>query len=187
MKNNLKDPVIQVEYKNPEKPKLSKSEIFGLLQNDRRRNTIELLKTYGSQSPRFISEEIARLESGMEEPSSNIRKSIYVSLHQTHLPKMENMGILIYDRKTDEVKLTSAINDFDIYLETVKKGDISWGQYYLGLSIFFLMGSMGIVAGIITWISTAQWMIFINIVFVVSAAAHVRQMKSVNEKKVKDS
>ena len=187
MKNDLKDPVIQVEYKNPEKPKLSKSEIFGLLQNDRRRNTIELLKTYGSQSPRFISEEIARLESGIEEPSSNIRKSIYVSLHQTHLPKMENMGILIYDRKTDEIKLTSAINDFDIYLETVKKGDISWGQYYMGLSIFFLVGSMGIVAGIITWISTAQWMIFINIVFVVSAAAHVRQMNSVNEKKVPDS
>lgn len=107
-------------------PQLSKSDIFGVLQNDRRRYVLEFLRTQGSQSVRSLSEEIARVESQTEEPKSNVRKSIYVSLLQTHIPKMESRGIITYNREQDIVELLPASRDFDVYMETVKKGDIPW-------------------------------------------------------------
>jgi predicted transcriptional regulator len=50
---------------------LSRSDIFRILQNDRRRRVLEILRTQGSQSVRSLSEEIARLE-----PKPKNRKAI---------------------------------------------------------------------------------------------------------------
>ena len=79
---------------------LSKSDIFGILQNDRRRYVLEILRSKGNQSVRSLSEEIARLESGEDDPKSTLRKSVYVSLLQTHIPKMESLGVINYNRET---------------------------------------------------------------------------------------
>ena len=113
-------------------PQLSKSDIFGVLQNDRRRHVLEILHSKGSQSVRSLSEEIARLESKTDEPKTNVRKSIYISLLQTHIPKMENLNVITYDREKDTVKLLPTAQNFDIYMETVKKGDIPWSHFYFG-------------------------------------------------------
>ena len=101
--------------------RFSTSDIFGVLQNDRRRNVLQILNENGGQSLRSISEDIARIEAGSKEPASNLRKSIYISLHQTHLPKMEQLGIISYDREKDLVKLLPAARDFNFYLETVNR------------------------------------------------------------------
>ena len=102
-------------------PQLSKSDIFGILQNDRRRHVLEILRTQGNQSVRSLSEEIARLESETEEPKSSVRKSIYVSLLQTHIPKMESLQIIIYNREHDTIKLLPAAHNFDIFWKPLKK------------------------------------------------------------------
>jgi hypothetical protein len=57
-------------------------------------------------------------------PKSSVRKSIYVSLLQTSIPKMESLEIINYDREHDTIELLPAARKFDIYMETVKKGDI---------------------------------------------------------------
>ncbi|MCC4771432.1 hypothetical protein FXV91_15055 [Methanosarcina sp. DH2] len=159
---------------------LSKSDIFGVLQNDRRRHVLELLRSQGNQSVRSLSEEIARLEAETEEPNSNVRKSIYISLLQTHIPKMESLGIITYNREHDTVELLHAVHDFDIYMETVDKGDISWSQFYLGLSILAIGGSLTILSGLIEWISSSQWMLFVSIIFLVSSTTnmcHLRKLE----------
>ena len=92
---------------------LSQSDIFGILQNDRRRHVLQILRTQGSQSVRSLSEEIARLETETEEPKSSVRKSIYVSLLQTHIPKMESLEIINYNREHDSVELLPAAHNFD--------------------------------------------------------------------------
>lgn len=160
---------------------LSKSDIFGILQNDRRRCVLEILRNKGGQSVRSLSEEIARLEAGTEEPKSSVRKSIYVSLIQTHIPKMENLGVVIYDREKDSVELLPASRDFDVYMETVKKGDIPWSQYYLGVSILAIIGSLIIFAGFIEWISSSQWMLFVSSIFLASSIAHLRHIHRFEE------
>ena len=157
---------------------LSKSDIFGILQNDRRRCVLELLREKGSLSVRSLSEEIARIEAGSEEPKSSTRKSIYVSLIQNHIPKMESLGIVVYNREQDSVELLPTSRNFDIYMETVKKGDIPWSQFYLGFSVLTIFGNVAIYEGFIEWISSFQWMIFASMVFLSSSLVnhvHVRR------------
>ena len=156
---------------------LSKSEIFGVLQNDRRRRVLEILHNKGKQSIRSLSNEIACLESGDEEPKSNFRKSIYVSLLQTHIPKMESLKLITYNREEDNVELLSASHDFDIYIETVKKGDIPWSQFYFRLSLFAVVGNLTIFTGLIKWITSFQWMLFTSAIFIVSSLAHMHYIQ----------
>ncbi|AKB17784.1 MULTISPECIES: hypothetical protein [unclassified Methanosarcina] len=156
---------------------LSKSDIFGVLQNDRRRCVLEILHGQGNQSIRSLSEEIARLESGEEEPKSTVRKSIYVSLLQTHIPKMESLGVVNYDKEQDLVELLPASHDFDIYMETVKKGDIPWSHFYVGLSVLALVGSVTIYLKLFDWITSSQWMLFISSLFMSSSIVHMRHIR----------
>ena len=160
---------------------LSKSDIFGVLQNDRRRCVLEILHSKGSQSVRSLSEEIARLESGTEDPKSNVRKSIYVSLLQTHIPKMESLGVVTYNREQDLVELLPTSHDFDIYMETVKKGDIPWSQFYIGLSALAVVGSVTIYAGLFEWVSSSQWMLVTSGLFMTSSVAHMRHIHKLEE------
>ncbi|WP_269851807.1 DUF7344 domain-containing protein [Methanosarcina horonobensis] len=160
---------------------MPKSDIFGVLQNDRRRYVLEILHNKGSQSVRSLSEEIARLESGIEEPKSSIRKSIYVSLIQTHIPKMESLGVIVYNREKESVELLPASRNFDIYMETVKKGDIPWSQFYLGFSVFTILGSVIIHEEVIEWISSSQWMLFISLAFLASSTVHQLHTQKLEE------
>jgi hypothetical protein len=160
---------------------LSKSDIFGVLQNDRRRCALEILRTQGRQSIRSLSEEIAHIESQSEEPKNNLIKSIYVSLLQTHIPKMESMGIIVYNREQDIVELLPASQDFEIYLETVEKGDIPWSQFYLGLSIFTFVGNIMIYLEIINWISSYKWIFFTSSLFVVASLVHIFHVRKIEK------
>lgn len=165
----------QVNVLSP--PQLSQSDIFGILQNDRRRHVLQILRTQGSQSVRSLSEEIARLEAETEDPKSSVRKSIYVSLLQTHIPKMESLEIINYDREHDAVELLPAARNFDIYMETVKKGDIPWSQFYMGISTLAIFGSVTIFSGLIKWVSSSEWMLFTSAVFFASSLVHLRHVR----------
>ncbi|AKB17785.1 MULTISPECIES: hypothetical protein [unclassified Methanosarcina] len=160
---------------------LTKRDIFGVLQNDRRRCVLEILHKQGNQSIRSLSEEIARLESGEKEPKSTVRKSIYVSLLQTHIPKMESLGVVNYDREQDLVELLPAAGDFDIYMETVPKGDIPWSYFYIGLSALAVVGSLTIDLELVKLVSDSQWMLFISGLFMASSLAHMHYVRKLEE------
>src|SRR5665647_261910 len=66
MDNNKNDVIYKAEQNYL---KLPMSEIFGILKNDRRRCILEILKKEGELSIRSLSEEIARIEAGVEEPN----------------------------------------------------------------------------------------------------------------------
>lgn len=178
MNSNKNDVIYKVEqnYLN-----LPMSVIFGILKNDRRRCMLEILKKEGKLSIRSLSEEIARIEAGVEEPNSGARKSVYISLHQTHIPKMESLKILKYDREKDSIELLPSAQNFDIYIETVDKGDIPWHQFYLGISTLAIFGSIIIYLGLINWITSPQWMLFISVVFFASSMAHFHLFRRHNE------
>jgi hypothetical protein len=161
--------------------KLSKSEIFGVLQNDRRRCVLEILRSQGRQSIRSLSEEIAHIESQDKEPKTSLRKSIYVSLLQTHIPKMESMGIVLYNREQDIVELLPASRDFDVYMETVKKEDIPWSQLYLGLSAFTIISNLVIFIRIVNWIPSYMWMFFTNSLFIFASLAYRHYIHKLEE------
>lgn len=175
--NNTCNPQITVQTQM----QLTKNDIFGVLQNDRRRCVLEILRSQGRQSVRSLSDEIARIESQAEEPKENIRKSIYVSLLQTHIPKMESLGIVAYSKEQDTVELLPASRDFDIYMETVKNGDIPWSQFYLDLSILAVVGSLMIFSGLIKCISSFQWIFFTIGIFMATSIAHMYYVRKLGK------
>lgn len=115
-------------------------DIHEVLSNSRRQHAIEILKASGGKlSARELSEKIAEAETGESPPPSNIRQSVYVSLHQTHLPKLDELGIVEYDSESKTIELLERAKEVNIYLETVSKYGLSWSEYYLAVSLLGLL------------------------------------------------
>jgi DNA-binding transcriptional ArsR family regulator len=115
---------------------LSTEVIFETLSNRRRRYALHYLKRLGeSVSIRDLSEQLAAWENGVDraQVTPKERKRLYTALHQTHLPKMDRLGVVEYDSDRGVVVLTEAIDQFDIYFDLVAADEIPWSQFYLAV------------------------------------------------------
>ncbi len=102
------------------KRELDESQIHNVLRNERRRETIRYLRQAGdSLAVDDLAEHIATLETGETPPPRNVRKSVYVSLHQTHLPKLDDLGIVEYDQRSKELLLKDRAREVEVYMEVV--------------------------------------------------------------------
>lgn len=122
---------------------LSETSIHEVLSNDRRRMVIELLQQEGEATLRELSERIAAYETGESPPPRNIRQSAYVSLQQTHIPKLVELDIVAYDEREKLAELKRS-NRVEVYMEVVPEGEITWSEYYAGL------GALGVAAMVAT-------------------------------------
>ena len=108
---------------------------FHILQNSRRRLLIKVLDEMGGEGClREVVRRLAKREH-VSGATRNLVKSIHVSMLQTHIPKMENAGLIKYDRVTDTVHLLELPAEFRYHLEVVEKHDVPWSVYYLTLSL----------------------------------------------------
>ncbi|WP_175059549.1 hypothetical protein [Thermococcus sp. 2319x1] len=106
-----------------------------ILGNDRRMLLLKFLQdNNGKAELREIVDFIAENEGQNDRKH---RKSVYVSLLQTHLPKLERAGIIKFDHNT--VTLLKVPEDVDVYMEVVSKHDISWSTFYSGVSVLFAL------------------------------------------------
>ncbi|WP_297516419.1 hypothetical protein [Thermococcus sp.] len=109
-----------------------------ILGNSRRMLMIEYLqKSDGRAELRDMVEYIAKNEGNTDRKH---RKSVYVSLVQTHIPKLEREGVITF--KHGIVTLVKVPDDVTVYMETVKKNDISWSTFYIGLSLLFFLTAL---------------------------------------------
>ena len=87
---------------------LSVSEVHDVLRNDRRRLVLERLRTArDAETVSDLAEHIGGVEAGESPPPRNVRQSVYVSLHQTHLPKLDELGVVDYDPDGKTVELAA--------------------------------------------------------------------------------
>jgi len=117
-----------------------------MLSNQRRRYVLYYLNHRpGPVSLRDLAEQIAAWENDctIDDLEYKQRKRVYTSLHQTHLPKLDEMGIVNYDRDAGTITLADRASDLDAYLELVGEHDVPWCTFYLGLSTI----AAGFVAG----------------------------------------
>lgn len=161
---------------------MSRSEAFDLLSSHRRRYALHMAKqAEGSLELSDIAEQVAAWENEKEpqEVTSDERHRVYTSLQQTHLPAMDNAGVIEYDNGT--VTLTDGADDVEIYLDIVPENSIPWGVYYLGLALF--SGGMIAAAALGVFPDTIPdlaWGAVVVVVLLGSAAYHVwqnRQMR----------
>ncbi|MEF8779266.1 MAG: hypothetical protein V5A46_01135 [Haloferacaceae archaeon] len=98
---------------------LDLDDVFDLLKNQRRRWVIEYLKSEGGASTlNRVAETIAAKENGIDESmlSSSQRKRVYIGLYQCHLPKMDELGVVEYDKNRGTIELQD-VSQLEFYLE----------------------------------------------------------------------
>jgi hypothetical protein len=120
-----------------------------MLSNQRRRYVIHYMKrNLGPVRIRDLAQQIAAWENGLEVEELNYkqRKRVYTSLHQTHLPKLDDVGVVEYDRDRGTITLADGAAALDIYLDVVSENDIPWSDFYLGLS------AVSFVLVVIAWL-----------------------------------
>lgn len=129
-----------------------------ILGNDRRMLMIEFLqKRDGHADLRDVVEYIAAREGDTDRRH---RKSVYVSLVQTHIPKLQREGVISFDRGV--VTLLRIPEDVTVYMEVVNKHDISWSVFYMGSSVMFILA--GLYLGSLPLIVTAVIYLIISLV-----------------------
>lgn len=120
---------------------IPEGEIYEILANRRRRETIKHLTVSAGSGPvslHDLSREVAARETGESPPPSGVRESVYNSLHQTHLPKLHELGIVRYDREERTVQLRERARDVDRYMEVVTGYGVTWSEIYRTLGVLSL-------------------------------------------------
>ncbi|WP_435067012.1 DUF7344 domain-containing protein [Haloplanus sp. C73] len=115
---------------------LARDDVYEVLSNRRRRFAIHYLRRNGAKAALgTLAEHVAAWENGIDVAAvgADARKNVYTSLQQFHLPKMEELNLVIFDRRAGEVELTDEADSVDVYLEVVEGHDVPWSLYYLGV------------------------------------------------------
>lgn len=99
---------------------VSKDDAFHLLQTSRRRDVVRYLQ--GRNGPielRDLAEQVAAWEHGttIDSLSSSERQRVYISLYQTHLPKLDEHDIVDYDKNRGIVERRPRATQLESYLE----------------------------------------------------------------------
>ena len=160
---SLEKPVRRGEQEGP----LSRDTIFTMLSNQRRRYVIHFMKRNpGPIRIRDLAQQVAAWENGIEieELTYKQRKRVYTSLHQTHLPKLNDAGVVEYDRDRGTIALASGAAELDIYLDVVSKNDIPWSDFYLGLS------AVSLALVVAAWVDVVPFSSIPDLVYVVCLA-----------------
>lgn len=99
---------------------LSLDHVFEVLKNKRRRRVLRFLEeTEGTVSLSETAERIAAQENDKDvsQISSAERKRVYVGLYQCHLPKMDSMGIVSFNKPRGTIDLGDHADEVFEYLE----------------------------------------------------------------------
>lgn len=160
---------------------LEEEEIHDVLRNRRRRLVIDILQdSDGPVSVRDLSEEIGAIESGRDPPPRNVKQSVYVSLLQTHLPKLDSLGIVDYESDGKMVSVQGRMDDVTVYMEAVPKYGISRTEYYAALFLLGLLSVFGSELGapLLASVSGAVWAYAFFILGLASAIYHIYRQGS---------
>ena len=93
-----------------EEDSLDANEVIDILSNERRRLLWRYLRQESPEGDLSdASRQIAAWENGttVEEVDYDERKSVYTSLHQFHCPKMEDAGLIEFDKRDSVVRAVS--------------------------------------------------------------------------------
>lgn len=115
----------------------TETDFHEILSNPRRRYAINYLK-FRDEPVELgtLAEHLAAWEQDVTvgEVTSTQRKRTYTALQQEHLPKMDAVDVVDFDRRDGVVRPASSLPEIDIYAEVVSGWNFPWSDYYLGLS-----------------------------------------------------
>lgn len=117
---------------------LTQAALFDVFSNARRRRAVRCLKAQnGSCDLADLVEQVAAWENDVDpdEVTRAQRRRVYISLYQTHLPTLEDHGIVDWDPDAHTIDLLPNYRVFEPYLDRDPEGERSWDLVYASLSI----------------------------------------------------
>jgi DNA-binding transcriptional ArsR family regulator len=119
-----------------EASELPLDQVFEILKNSRRRETLHYLEENGGEaSLSDLAEHIAAIENDttVAAISSSQRKRVYVGLYQCHLPKMDDMDIVDFNQNRGTIRRAANADQLDPYLED--STEPPWHRIYGAVSL----------------------------------------------------
>ena len=119
---------------------VSRSQAFAVLRNDRRRWVIVSLDHRSRPVPfAELVDAVAERERRHTDlgPSAEIRSTVYTALYQTHVPRLDRLGIVDHDEETDTIALTDAGESLMQFMRARSTIGSVWAVLFLGLSITY--------------------------------------------------
>lgn len=134
----------------PETP--SEGTVFDVLSSPRRRYALYYLRTVGGSAElNEIARQVAAWENGIERRAvgRQQRKRVYVSLYQTHVPRLAEAGVIDYDAERGIVTLAEHAGTVDAFLTGRRQSTQPWTRYYLAVAAAGVFGVVAAVAGVL--------------------------------------
>lgn len=151
---------------------------FDVLSNRRRRYALHWLEqSNGVVELGNLAKQVAAWENdkAVSAVSTAERKSVYTSLQQFHLPKLDDQGMVAFDRREGTVELGPATEEVDIYIEAIETGNVPWSQYYLGLAGVQTLAMVAAYTGLVPGVAAGTFGVT---ALAVSALAHTYYTKT---------
>lgn len=129
---------------------LSEDVIFDIMSNRRRRFVLTYLREQGGSVPLGkIASALAAAESDTspEQVDRQARKRAYVSLYQTHIPRLTEERIVEYDEETGEVTLLTPAEQ--VLARIDQGGGGRWPRVYVALAVVALALYLPPLAGLV--------------------------------------
>lgn len=138
---------------------LVRDEIFHLLQSQRRRLVLRYLTEHGASEMREVAEQVAAWENDTTVAglTSDARQRVYIALYQSHLPKLDENGVIEYDQNRGTIEPCAPLEQLDPYLSVAAEAaDVDnegaedtaqswqWNDYYLGLAVLSVLSVLAL-------------------------------------------
>lgn len=123
--------------KGGDEVELSPEQLFDVLSSRRRRYLIHALSCASMPvALGALAEQVAAWEydTAVDDLTESQRRRVYTSLQQSHIPRLEEMGVVTVDRTRGEVCAVDGIESYDVYFNVVTADTVPWSQFYLGLA-----------------------------------------------------
>lgn len=140
---------------------LTKDEVFEVLSSSRRRQMLYNLHRRGGEADlRDLARDTATAEN-IDPVTDDVIKRLYISLYQTHVPKLEKSGLVRYDSDDKTVSLTDRVTDIAHVLNEDIEPDRRWSLYYVLLAISGLGLSIAQLSGIAPAVTTLPFVVLL--------------------------
>lgn len=127
---------------------LTKDEVFEVLSSSRRRRILyHLHRRGGTADLRTLARDTAIDETGESFDDDDVKR-FYISLYQTHVPRLEEAGVVEYDSDKQSVTLTDRVEIIARILNHDDGSDRQWALYYAALALLGAFLTVGQLIGV---------------------------------------
>jgi hypothetical protein len=161
--------------------RLPEAEVYELLSNPRRRELLRRLPVDEWVGLHELSAQVAAAETGTTETEvpRAVRETVYVSLYQTHVPRLCDLGVMEFDAEARRVRLLDR-RGVGLYMDRVTRHGVTWGEVFRWTGTVGLTGVVASLADVpvasavdpLLWASAA-----LGVIATASVAQLVRSLR----------